>query len=179
MPRGHPKGWNSPFGRVSAPPRQHQAPGWWVLGSRGPFVTSPQPPRGPRRDRAVARSLEISGLETSAEVEVVIPAVHEGHDGGIWARSGFRRCPPAHGVLRESRASPGAQGISWYPKSSPGTQSILWYLEHPCGTLVAPKTSSWHHEHPVPPRTPWCYGPRHVPPWPQHPEQVTGCGQGV
>lgn len=71
----------------------------------------------------MARSLEISCLETSVEVEVVIPAVLEGHGGGIWARSGFLRCPQ-HPVSPEGQEHPQSPSIPCYPKSSPGTQSI-------------------------------------------------------
>lgn len=73
----------------------------------------------------MARSLEISCLETFAEVEVVIPAVPEGHGGGIWARSGFLRCPPSTRCPPRVRSSPWCPEDLLVPRASSGTWSIL------------------------------------------------------
>lgn len=137
----------------------HRA-GCWVAGSH---VTGPWSPRGHGRDTAVTRSLEISCLETSVEVEALILRCSRGMGGNIWARVATSGCLlPSHGapsILHPPRTKsipspeyppvPGAARGTQSTMQSPGRHPVPRHCpaqpQHPAGTLlqgpVSPRTA--------------------------------------
>lgn len=91
----------------------------------------------------MARSLEISCLETSVKVGALILQCSRGRGGNIWAQVATSgHVLPSHGAL--SILYPPRAKIIPSPKhppvlgASPGARSILWYPEHHTEPRTAP-----------------------------------------